>query len=50
MVHDYIFVGELSDFCGGRSSVLTSRLWRLHAVTRLVFNSGVIGEGLGVAL
>ena len=30
----------------GTSFVLTPFLWWLHAMTRLVFNGGVVGEGL----
>ena len=48
MVHDCTFAGELTDFGGGTSSVLTPFLWRINPVTRLVFNRVVVGEGLGV--
>ena len=45
------FVGELSDFCVDTLFVLTRFSWKLHVVTRLVFNDCtvycVIGEGLG---
>ena len=34
----------------GTSFVLTPFMWRLHTITRLVFNGGVVEEGLGVAL
>ena len=43
-----MIVGELSDLCMDTPFVLT--LLCGSAMTRLVFNGGVVGEGLGVAL
>ena len=44
---DRVIVGELSDLRMDTSFLLT--LLRGSAIISLVFNSGVVGEGLGVA-